>query len=101
MMLLEELSLAMVRINYSRIEENVIESEELTSVKGVSYFARIDYEKGLWQIFNAKRRNCIKSGKSHNKNVLRRMARRELQKLGVRLEKEFKQSGYAKTKGIE
>lgn len=88
----------MVRINYSKIEENVIESERLTSVKGVSYFARIDYEKGLWQIFNAKRRNCIKSGKSLNKNVLRRTVRRELQNLGVKLEKEFKESGYAKTK---
>lgn len=90
--------MAMVRINYSKIDENVIESERLTSVKGVSYFARIDYEKGLWQIFNVKRRNCIKSGKSLNKNVLRRMVRREFQKLGVKLEKEFKESGYAKTK---
>lgn len=89
----------MVRINYSKIDENVIESERLTSVKGVSYFARIDYEKGLWQIFNANRRNCIKSGKSLNKNVLRRMVRREFQKLGVKLEKEFKESGYSKTKG--
>lgn len=89
----------MVRINYSKIDENVIESERLTSVKGVSYFARIDYENGLWQIFNAKRRNCIKSGKSLNKNVLRRMVRREFQKLGVKLEKEFKESGYSKTKG--
>jgi hypothetical protein len=88
----------MVRINYSKIDENVIESERLTSVKGVSYFARIDYEKGLWQIFNVKRRNCIKSGLSTNKNVLRRMVRRELQKLGVKLEKEFKVSGYAKTR---
>lgn len=88
----------MVRINYSEIEKNIIESERLTSVKGVSYFARIDYEKGLWQIFNANRRNCIKSGKSQNKNVLRRMVRRELQRLGVRLEKEFKVSGYAKTR---
>lgn len=88
----------MVRINYSRIDENVIQSKELVSSKGTSYFARIDYEKGLWQIFNAKRRNCIKSGNNLNKNVLRRIVRRELQKLGVKLEKEFKQSGYAKTK---
>lgn len=87
----------MVRISYKRISENVIESKELVSVKGASYFVRIDYEKGLWQIFNAKRRNCIKSGTSDNKNVLRRAARRELQKLGVRLEKEFTQKGYAKT----
>lgn len=87
----------MVRISYKRISENVIESKELVSVKGASYFVRIDYEKGLWQIFNAKRRNCIKSGTSDNKNVLRRAARRELQKLGVKLEKEFTQKGYAKT----
>lgn len=87
----------MVRINYKRISENVIESKEVVSVKGATYFVRIDYEKGLWQIFNAKRRNCIKSGTSDNKNVLRRAARRELQKLGVKLEKEFTQKGYAKT----
>lgn len=87
----------MVRISYKRISESIIESRELVSVKGTSYFVRIDYEKGLWQIFNAKRRNCIKSGTSDNKNVLRRAARRELQKLGVKLEKEFTQKGYAKT----
>lgn len=88
----------MVRISYKRISESVIESERLVSVKGASYFVRIDFEKGLWQIFNAKRRNCIKSGTSENKNVLRRAARRELQKLGVKLEKEFTEKGYAKTK---
>lgn len=87
----------MVRINYKRVSENVIESREVVSVKGATYFVRIDYSKGLWQIFNAKRRNCIKSGTSDNKNVLRRAARRELQKLGVKLEKEFTQKGYAKT----
>lgn len=87
----------MVRISYKRVSESIIESKELVSVKGASYFVRIDYEKGLWQIFNAKRRNCIKSGTSDNKNVLRRAARRELQKLGVKLEKEFTQKGYAKT----
>jgi len=88
----------MVRINYKRISENVIESKELVSTKGASYFVRIDFEKGLWQIFNAKRRNCIKSGISDNKNVLRRAARRELQKLGVKLEKEFTKKGYSYTK---
>ena len=88
----------MVRINYKKVSESVIQSKELTSVKGVGYFVRIDFEKGLWQIFNAKRRNCIKSGISENKNVLRRAARRELQKLGVKLEKEFTEKGYAKTK---
>lgn len=88
----------MVRISYKRISESIIESKELVSVKGASYFVRIDFEKGLWQIFNAKRRNCIKSGTSDNKNVLRRAARRELQKLGVKLEKEFTKKGYAKTR---
>jgi hypothetical protein len=88
----------MVRINYRKVSESVIQSKELTSNKGVGYFVRIDYSKGLWQIFNAKRRNCIKSGTSDNKNVLRRAARRELQKLGVRLEKEFTEKGYAKTR---
>jgi hypothetical protein len=88
----------MLRISYKRISNSIIESKELTSTKGVSYFARIDYEKGLWQIFNAKRRNCIKSGTSDNKNVLRRAARRELQKLGVKLGKEFTEKGYAKTR---
>ncbi len=88
----------MVRINYKKVSESIIQSKELVSVKGASYFVRIDYEKGLWQIFNAKRRNCIKSGTSDNKNVLRRAARRELQKLGVRLEKEFTEKGYAKTR---
>ena len=88
----------MVRINYKKVSESVIQSKELTSHRGVGYFVRIDYEKGLWQIFNAKRRNCIKSGTSENKNVLRRAARRELQKLGVKLEKEFTEKGYAKTR---
>lgn len=88
----------MVRINYKKVSESIIQSKELTSIKGVGYFVRIDFEKGLWQIFNAKRRNCIKSGTSDNKNVLRRAARRELQKLGVKLEKEFTEKGYAKTR---
>ena len=88
----------MVRINYKKLSESVIQSKELTSVKGVGYFVRIDYGKGLWQIFNAKRRNCIKSGTSDNKNVLRRAARRELQSLGVKLEKEFTEKGYSKTR---
>jgi hypothetical protein len=88
----------MVRINYRKVSESIIQSKELTSNKGVGYFVRIDYSKGLWQIFNAKRRNCIKSGTSDNKNVLRRAARRELQKLGVKLEKEFTEKGYAKTR---
>lgn len=86
------------RLTYIKISEFEIKSEEVTSEKGVTYFARIDFKNGLWKIFNAKRRNCIKHGISSNKNVLRRVVRRELQKLGVRLEKEFKQSGYAKTR---
>jgi hypothetical protein len=85
------------RINYTKLKSGEIESKEVVSVKGVIYFARINFEKGFWQIFNAKRRNVIKEGFSKNKNVLRRMVRRELQKLGVKLEKEFKKSGYAKS----
>ena len=86
------------RIKYTKLKSGEIQSKELTSNKGVGYFVRIDYSKGLWQIFNAKRRNCIRSGISDNKNVLRRAARRELQKLGVKLEKEFTEKGYAKTR---
>ena len=89
------------RIKYAKLKSGEIESEEVCAVNGAAYFARINYEKGLWQIFNAKRRNVIKEGFSKNKNVLRRMVRRELQKLGVKLEKEFKPSGYAKTKNRE
>lgn len=88
----------MVRIKYKKISESVIESEKVVSVKEAAYFVRIDYDKGVWQIFNAKRRNVIKEGFSKNKNVLRRAARRELQRLGIKLEKEFKPSGYAKTR---
>jgi hypothetical protein len=88
----------MVRINYNKTKDGLLESENVVSVKGAVYFARINFEKGLWQIFNAKRRNVIREGFSSNRNVLRRMVRRELQKLGVKLEKEFKPSGYAKTR---
>lgn len=85
------------RIKYNKLKSGELQSVEIQSTSGASYFARINFEKGLWQIFNAKRRNVIKEGSSPNKNVLRRMVRRELQKLGVKLEKEFKPSGYAKT----
>ena len=85
------------RIKYSKLKSGELQSVEIQSTSGASYFARINFDKGLWQIFNAKRRNVIREGFSPNKNVLRRMVRRELQKLGVRLEKEFKPSGYAKT----
>ena len=89
----------MVRIKYTKLSDNIIQSQELISTNGVSYFARINYAIGEWYIFNAKRRNCIKTGNSLNRNVLRRMVRRELQRLGVKIIREFKQSGYAKTKG--
>lgn len=89
----------MFRLNYKKINENELKSNNVTSEKGVTYYVKINYEKGLWQIFNAKRRNVIKHGLSVNKNVLRRMVRRELIKLGVKLLKEFKKnSGYATTK---
>jgi len=86
------------RIKYNKLKSGELESAELTSIKGIIYFARIDFIQGHWRIFNAKRRNVIKEGYSQNKNVLRRMVRRELQKLGVKLEKEFKESGYSKTR---
>lgn len=89
----------MYRLHYTKINENEIKSNVVTSEKGVTYYVRINYEKGLWQIFNAKRRNVIKQGFSVNKNVLRRAVRRELIKLDVKLLKEFKKnSGYATTK---
>jgi hypothetical protein len=90
----------MVRIKYKKLSDNVIQSQEVTSSNGVSYFARINYALGEWYIFNVKRRNCIKTGNSSNRNVLRRMVRRELQRLGVKIMREFKPSGYAKTKGV-
>jgi len=86
------------RIKYNKLKSGELESGELTSIKGTIYFARIDFIQGCWKIFNAKRRNVIKEGYSQNKNVLRRMVRRELQKLGVKLEKEFTEKGYSKTK---
>ena len=86
------------RIKYNKLKTGELQSVEIQSTSGASYFVRIDYDKGVWQIFNAKRRNVIKEGFSKNKNVLRRAARRELQRLGVKLEKEFKPSGYAKTR---
>ena len=86
------------RIKYNKLKTGELQSNELQASSGACYFAKIDFVKGHWRIFNAKRRNVIKEGFSLNKNVLRRMVRRELQKLGVKLEKEFKPSGYAKTR---
>lgn len=88
----------MVRLTYIKLKNGDLKSKEVTSKKGVTFFVRISYLEGSWKIFHAKRRNCVKQGFSKNKNVLRRVVRRELQKLGVKLEKEFKKSGYAKTK---
>lgn len=85
----------MVRIQYTKINDNEIKSNILTSDKGVRYYAKINFLEGFYKIFNASRRNCIKTGCSKNRNVLRRMVRRELQGLGVKLYKEFKKSGYA------
>ena len=86
------------RIKYNKLKSGELQSDEIISCSGVSYYAKIDFESGCWRIFNVKRRNVIKEGFSKNRNVLRRMVRRELQKLGVKLEKEFKKSGYATTK---
>ena len=86
------------RIKYRKLKSGELQSDEIISSSGVSYYAKIDFINGYWKILNFKRRNIIKEGFSTNKNVLRRMIRRELQKLGVKFEKEFKESGYAKTK---
>lgn len=86
------------RIKYNKIKSGELQSDDVESSSGAFYYAKIDFINGHWRIFNAKRRNVIKEGFSKNKNVLRRMVRRELQNLGVKLEKEFKESGYAKTR---
>lgn len=87
----------MIRLRYE------LKNDELVSCivkndKGVEYYAKISYEKGLWRIFNAKRRNCIRKGFAKNKNVLREAVRREFISLGVRLGKEFSKKGYAVTR---
>lgn len=87
----------MIRLYYE-LKNGELISCIVENDKGVKYYAKISYEKGLWRIFNAKRRNCIKQGFAKNKNVLRRIVRRELIKLGVKLEKEFTKKGYAVTK---
>jgi hypothetical protein len=86
------------RLHYYAYGDNIIRCRDVTNTQGISYYAIIDYNEGTWKLLNSARRNVIKSGASKNKNVLRRMVRRELIGLGVRLEKEFKkESGYAKT----
>jgi flagellar biosynthesis component FlhA len=54
------------------------------------------YTKEEGKVYNAKRRNVIYVCKSPNRNVLRRLVRRKLIELGVLLEKEFTEKGYAK-----
>lgn len=89
----------MTRLHYE-LKDGEIVSCIVRSEKNVEYFAKISYDRGEWRIFNAKRRNCIKRGFAKNKNVLRRIVRRELIKLGVRFEKEFTRKGYAVTKSV-
>ena len=86
------------RIKYVKLKSGELKSKRLTSSKGVSYFVILNFQIGIWKLYNAKRRNVIKEGFSNNRNVLRRAVRRELKKLGVKLENEFKRSGYAKTR---
>ena len=86
------------RIKYVKLKSGELKSKELTSSKGVSYFVILNFQIGMWKLYNAKRRNVIKEGFSNNRNVLRRAVRRELKKMGVKLENEFKRSGYAKTR---
>jgi hypothetical protein len=87
------------RIQYDlKTSKGELKSLTIATPCGKMYYALLNYEKGYWKILNAKRRNVVRQGLSMNKNVLRRSVRRELIKLGVKLEKEFKESGYAKTK---
>ncbi len=86
------------RIKYTKLKTGELQSDEIISSSGVSYYAKINFINGYGKILNFKRRNIIKEYFSTNRNVLRRMIRRELQKLGVKFEKEFKKSGYSKTK---
>lgn len=89
-----------VRISYAKQDNGILKSSIVTNKKGVDYFATVCYSTYEWKIFNAKRRNVIRSGKSNNRNVMRRQVRRNLIELGVELEKELTRKGFAKTRGI-
>lgn len=90
----------MMRLKYKEISPGIFETSVLKNSSGAEYKAIINYVKSHWKIVNIKRRNVIKEGYSTNKNVLRRAVRRNLEFLGVKLEKEFKPSGYFKTKKV-
>lgn len=85
-----------VRIQYKLQKDGSLKSEILSSKKGIDYYATVCYTKGEWRVLNAARRNVVRSGTSTNRNVLRRAVRRTLIELGVELEKEFTEKGYAK-----
>lgn len=87
-----------VRISYAKQDNGILKSSIVTSKKGVDYYATVCYTTYEWKIFNAKRRNVIRTGKSYNRNVLRRQVRKNLIELGVELEKEFTKKGFAVTK---
>lgn len=87
-----------VRISYTKQSNGVLKSSIVTNKKGVDYYATICYSTYEWKILNAKRRNIIRTGKSYNRNVLRRQVRKNLIELGVELEKEFTKKGFAVTK---
>jgi hypothetical protein len=88
----------MIRISYKE-HKGLLKSNTLKTKKGVEYFATVCYTIGEWKIYNAKRRNVVRSGFSMNRNVLRRAVRRNLIELGVEFGKEFTRKGYAKTRG--
>jgi len=88
-----------VRLKYTKQKDGSLKSSIVTTKKSVEYFATVCYTKCEWKVYNAKRRNVVRSGKSSNRNVLRRQVRRNLIELGVELEKEFTRKGYAKTRG--
>lgn len=88
----------MTRISYTQQKDGSLKSSTVRTKKGVEYFATICYILGEWRIYNAKRRNVVRQGKASNRNVLRRVVRRNLIILGVEFEKEFGKKGYAVSK---
>jgi hypothetical protein len=86
-----------IRIKYAKQKDGSLRTGIITSKKGIDYYATVCYTLGEGKVYNAKRRNVIFVCNSTNRNVLRRMVRRKLIELGVLLEKEFSEKGYAKT----
>jgi hypothetical protein len=86
----------MTRISYAPQKDGTLRTGIISSKKGIDYYATLCYNSGEGKVYNAKRRNVIYVCNSSNRNVLRRLVRRKLIELGVLLEKEFSEKGYAK-----